>query len=189
MKQKGQEAAPFELLIAVILMGFVLFVGLTAMKELERQQCLGKVNEKLSEMEGAIERVVNNKDTVSINFNFSSCAADESVVMKDWLNETYCGVRCGRDKKRCTILTYFSPAADVDPIEKCLDIPAAVEYVTEKDRGCDIGENYSLINLRDTTDDNPFSQYSGIPKGKYRLQYLPLEGDSTPHVCAFLEKR
>ena len=52
MKQKGQEEGPFELLIAVILMTFVIFIGIQAMDILRVQTCEGKA-EKAKGVDGA----------------------------------------------------------------------------------------------------------------------------------------
>jgi hypothetical protein len=50
----GQEAAPFELLIAVIVMGFVIFAGMSAMEQLWLQKCYGTTDAKLEEMKASL---------------------------------------------------------------------------------------------------------------------------------------
>ena len=57
LSQKGQEAAPFELLIAVITMTFVIVVGLNAMSTLLRAQCEGKIDQNMEELKTALETV------------------------------------------------------------------------------------------------------------------------------------
>ena len=43
LNNKGQEEAPFELLIAVIVMGFVIVMGINAIFTLNREQCQGDI--------------------------------------------------------------------------------------------------------------------------------------------------
>ena len=66
--EKGQEAAPFELLIAVILMGFVIVVGIYATQQLEKQKCFQESNKKMEELKEAMEIVSKGKGQHTFSF-------------------------------------------------------------------------------------------------------------------------
>ena len=68
VNNKGQESAPFELLISVIIMGFVIFVGLIAMNQLNEQKCINETKAKLEEMKTKIETVVTERSPQQITF-------------------------------------------------------------------------------------------------------------------------
>ncbi|MFH0970097.1 MAG: hypothetical protein V1776_01405, partial [Candidatus Diapherotrites archaeon] len=72
---RGQESAPFELLIAVILMGFVLFAGYEAILRLREQTCANTINAALEGMTRNLQNVATGKGTAQFNFSFGDCSA------------------------------------------------------------------------------------------------------------------
>ena len=71
--QKGQEEAPFELLVAVIVMGFVLFVGMQAMMQLQLSECTGRTERTLESLKTSIETVATEKGKQNIAFRLPGC--------------------------------------------------------------------------------------------------------------------
>ena len=59
--QKGQQSAPFELLIAVILMTFVIYVGYIAIQQVETNNCVQENDSILSEFKFSLEKVGSGK--------------------------------------------------------------------------------------------------------------------------------
>jgi len=120
---KGQEAAPFELLVAVIIMGFVIFVGLRAMAIVDEQRCYNEINATLENMKTKLETVVTERSSQSINFRMSSCynPRDEVIRIKDFSQPPLCAEYCGAAKRLCTILDYYNRGEGFS-IRKCLNI-------------------------------------------------------------------
>jgi hypothetical protein len=176
---KGQEGAPFELLIAVILMTFVLFVGLQAMEFLSQQQCFNKADAKLEELKRALEEVITLKGTQTIDFRFEACTQEEQekVIIKNVEDNFVCRNVCGVNRDQCTLILWENTT---NPIQKCLQgIPSYVHYVTTTEEcGITDSDAFELIELDSDI---------GIPKGFYVLKFYKYSGQ-TPKVCAIRRK-
>ncbi len=121
LNRKGQESAPFELLIAVIIMGFVIFVGMNAMKELSLQKCKGETESKLESLKTALQIVVTQKSPQSISYNTSSCFNPDKEITKlvEKTDPLVCANYCGVAKNVCTILQYSYTGEGSFSMMKC----------------------------------------------------------------------
>jgi len=106
LSQRGQESAPFELLIAVIVMTFVIVIGFNALSVLEEKTCEGKLNANMEEIKSAIEAVVRNKSKSNVSFELPECYSEEEsrlrIIERDEL--AYCSSVCGGSLAQCTVL-------------------------------------------------------------------------------------
>ncbi len=175
---RGQEAAPFELLIAVIVMGFVIFAGMNAMEQLWLQKCLGTTDAKLEEMKTVLETAVDQKSPQSINFRLSGCfdENDEDIRIADWDEPTFCAEYCGSPKNLCTLLEYSNTGRRLFSIKKCLNIPPDTVFPSQRFAGakCSTREREELQDF-DTL----------IPQGDYILINKTLATDTFPTICAY----
>ena len=179
LSQRGQEAAPFELLIAVILMGFVILVGMQAMSALGSQKCIHETEGQLENMKSAIQTVVNEKYPQNVSFKIGNCFKGEQVQIRKFNEPKLCEDMCPEGQSPCTVLIYSNDEGySIDP--KCLNIRFDTQYSTQfqetgTDYGCiKIGEEFMLKNLNSEI----------ILPGLYKL--FPLERtESYPTVCAY----
>ena len=180
LNRKGQEGAPFEMLIAVIIMGFVIFAGLNAMREVTNQRCVGQTNAKLEEFKTVIETAVSQKSPQTINFRLSGCfdEADETIKISDWDDATFCADLCGSPKKLCSLLEYSNTGSNPFHERKCLDIPPYAIFPSQKFAGakCEdwTDDGYELEDL----------DYEAR-QGDYILVNKSSAIDSTPTICAY----
>ncbi|MCX6798774.1 MAG: hypothetical protein NTW59_01605 [Candidatus Diapherotrites archaeon] len=181
----GQESAPFELLIAVIVMGFVIFVGMRAMSQLNCQKCVGETEAKLEELKTKIEIVVTQKSPQTISFYTSGCfsSEDEMLIIKDETEPQVCAAYCGSAKNICTVLKYVYNGKNCDQISmiKCLNISPETVFATEScsDESCrckdrEESEGLELVGIRDE-----------MPHGHYLLLNKSRVTDTFPTVCAY----
>ncbi len=181
LNRKGQESAPFELLIAVIVMGFVIFIGLNAMNILNEQKCYNEINAKLEEMKTKLEAAVTERSPQQIVFQLSTCynPEEEHVSIGDESEPRICAEYCGTARNVCTLLNYFysgKSSGSAFAIRKCIDIsPDTVfPYLAGN---CPDRQDEELIDFRDE-----------IKQGTYLLVNKTAVTSTYPTICAYRMK-
>lgn len=171
--QKGQEEAPFELLVAVIIMGFVLFVGMQAMAQLQLNECTGRTEKTLENMKTAIETVATERGKQNINFRLPGCFKEEKqeLIVKQISDKQSCMYFCKQIAERCTVLYY--DAEEIAPIVKCLSISYLTTFPSAGTL-CNAIDDYALQDF-----------YNDIPQGNYILISRPNPTTQVPTVCAY----
>lgn len=175
---RGQEGAPFELLVAVIVMGFVIFAGMNAMNVLWKQRCYGTIDAKIEEFKTSLETVVGQKSHQVIYFRLSECfdEQDESIRITDSDDPKFCAEYCGSPKKTCTLLQYSNTGSTIFGIRKCLNIPPDTHFPSARftDQKCPKKEGYELQDFTDS-----------IPQGYYILTNKTSSMDTFSTICAY----
>ena len=175
--QRGQEAAPFELLVAVIIMGFVIFIGLEAMGQLNKEKCYNEINAKLEEMKTTLETVVTERSPQQISFNLSSCfnSRDERIKIKDYSQPLLCAEWCGAARNLCTLMEYYYSGEGGFSYKKCLDISPNTNFPFNKGDACpDRGDGEELVDFRDE-----------IVQGQYLIVNKTTVTSTYPTICAY----
>ncbi len=175
--QKGQESAPFELLVAVIVMGFVIFVGLQAMEQLNLQRCYSETDAKLEAMKTSLETVVGQGSPQKITFRLSTCfnEEEENIRLKDYSEAPLCAEYCGSARNLCTLLQYYyNGNKGAFSIRKCLNISPDTVFPFRAGTCPDRGEDYELVDYRDE-----------IVQGSYNLVNKTSVTSTYPTVCAY----
>lgn len=179
--QKGQESAPFELLIAIIVMTFVIVIGFNALDKLNSETCKGNLSQNLSEIKNAIETVVKNKSKANVFYRLPGCFNDETsklrVISRD--SERYCSAYCGGSVQSCIVLEFSSDDPYYTDV-KCLRVSQAVNF-PESDpcnsKTLEPQDAYSVANWRD--------QEGGIKPGRYTLVSQFNLFSNVPEICAY----
>jgi hypothetical protein len=193
MNPHGQESAPFELLIAVILMGFVLFAGYQAISRLQEQTCANTINGQLENMSRNLQNVATGKGTAQFAFNFGECSAKindcdnfaslsqttdvECVRLLDSTDPNICSSFCSSARSICTLLQYKSTT---DTITKCVEISPTTNFPSDASGSqCPSrkDEGWYLQPIDETT----------IQQGTYSLLKVSDLTASVPVVCAYLK--
>lgn len=190
--QKGQESAPFELLIAVILMGFVLFAGYQAISRLQEQTCANTINAQLEGMSRNLQNVATGKGTAQFSFLFGECSAKindcanfstlaqttnvECVRLLDSTDPNICSSFCASARSICTLLQYKSTS---NTFTKCVEISPTTSFPDKGSNQCPNREDeeWYLQDLASTT----------IQQGTYSLLKVSDLTASVPVVCAYLK--
>ena len=179
LSQRGQESAPFELLIAMVLMGFVIVVGFNALDRLNFEICKGNMNQGMEQIRGAIETVVKNKSKADVSFELPNCFREEESKLRilDSEDEAYCSTYCGGGVRSCKVLSFYNPLFSDT---KCLRVSQATTFPREAPCNPQVfGEagDYEIADWQD--------QDSGIRTGRYTLKAEFNLFSKTPEVCVY----
>jgi hypothetical protein len=175
-KTKGQEEAPFELLIATILMGFIIVVGIIAMQRVMSSQCDNQTYQELQKLKTHIEKVVQEKTPLNFTFSLPHCYENEEVKFRTVSDQAICSRLCEEFKRDCVILDYTSKGAWY---QLCVKVPITTYFAKPADIYCE-----------DRTSEKPkqvlVDMYDSIQDGIYQVQYKG--GESYPVICAYMKK-
>lgn len=191
--EMGQVSAPFEVLIAVILMGFVLFAGYNAIQQLESQSCANTVNSQLEKMAQNLQNVATGKGASQFTFSFGNCSAKindcknfgaiagesdiECIQLVDSTDPNICSTHCPSARSICSLLVYKS--AKKSTIIKCVDISPSTVFPSQGSSQC-IDRSDDGFVLRDFTSET-------IQQGTYSMSKASDLTGSVPIVCAYLK--
>ncbi|HLC92711.1 MAG TPA: hypothetical protein VJH23_03315 [archaeon] len=180
LSQRGQESAPFELLIAMILMGFVLVVGFNALDKLNFEICKGNMNQSMEQIRTAIETVVKNKSKANVGFELPGCFREDESKLRILTSEepAYCSAYCGGGVQSCKVLTFYNPLFSDT---KCLRISQVTTFPSD-DPPCNPGvfgnpDEYETVEWE--------NQQEGISGGQYTLKAEFNLFSGTPEVCVY----
>jgi len=188
--EKGQESAPFELLIAIIVMTFVIVIGFNALKVLDEETCKGELNQNIEKLKFAVESVVKNKSKTNVLFELPNCFSESTsgLIIVERNDTTYCSAVCGGSLAQCTVLQFSSEHPDFTEI-KCLRISSATTFPTDIS-SCDpdlldtgSGASYEAVDWKDIDDTLGYS--ASVYPGTYTLVRQSNLFSSAPTVCVF----
>jgi type II secretory pathway pseudopilin PulG len=182
MNQSGQESVPFELLVTIIIMGFVIFVGLHALQQLSEAQCFAKVERGLEDFKVKMEVAVTQKSPQTIFFRLSNCfnPEEEQVWVQNWDSPVFCADLCGSAEISCTALEYKNTATgQIRSSRKCLNISPETVFPAQENPGrCTsidtADQQYELHDLK-----------NAAPQGTYLLVNKTFATDIFPTICAY----
>jgi type II secretory pathway pseudopilin PulG len=141
LNKRGQVSAPFEVLVAVVLMGFVIVAGSFALSNLSQNVCIGNKRSDLSNFKEALRDVVLGSDLVIRNINFQTKACfnerHETIQLNTYSDPSRCTAYCGGGTT-CMLLEYIYEDLDksirmqpIDPI--CMDLTTSIEFGTDSE--------------------------------------------------------
>jgi hypothetical protein len=176
LSQRGQESAPFEVLVAVIIMGFVILVGLAAMQNVTIEQCKAQIQSSAVELKAVLQEVVAG-NYKSLNFNPPRCfdQKSEKMSLEVLRDSRLCSNYCGGIMLDCVLFVY---ASKEHYYKLCLDrVSPQTTFFT--DVPCENKETanpaYRLVDLK-----------SSVLRGSYTFINKSSSVDAFPKVCAYL---
>ena len=186
MFSKGQEEAPFQLLVAVILMTFVIIIGLRAMDEAQKNRCFNETEKAMNDFKLALEKTATYKQPSNVIFNPPSCSKDEKFIIKKIDEPRICSSACLNSSTACIILRYSTTEIANVP-DKCLNVSYSTQFRTVNDT---TGSNTEqCISLEDKgyrgTD---IESGDGLEKGSYQFLYASSPSISYPVVCTYIRE-
>jgi len=174
LNRSGQEEAPFELLVAVILMGFVLFVGQQAIGVLAKQQCEQNISGAMNQLRQQIETVAKTQSTRTASFS-PDCLNEgkQKIQLRAQTDPFICGSVCSGSRNTCVILQFLGQDLRVDSL--CVNIPITTRFDSCSPRG-----GYGNLD---------FYSIESIPKGNYLIESAFDLTSEIPRVCAYRKER
>jgi len=185
---KGQESAPFELLIAVIIMTFVMMFGYMAMEDYQKMQCKAGINQELERMRDAIESTVNQGSVSKVDFKIEQCFKKSRTVLNTVSNRTVCSRICQEGRQECVSLDFWS---DGHNRRVCVNIPLHSQFEGVSDPSAGAYSGYCSDKSNPATNPIPYELLPignddvGVPNGSYLFVDSTPPGWSKPIVCAY----
>jgi hypothetical protein len=190
LKNRGQMSAPFELFVAVIIMGFVIIIGSQMLSTVNREVCLNNIDKQLSDFKTNIENTANHKNSIKFYFDNPNDCFNEKIakinIQHERKNPRLCSLICGQATDDCYFLSFIISKEGADNIskQKCLSISRFSTFLTAAAASeCDpndLGEGYDGYNAIDP-------QFS-LPIGNYILRNVSSPGEPYPKICTFYKK-
>jgi len=181
-KQKAQVSAPFELLVAIIVMIFVIIAGNYALSNLNENTCLGNKRQDFSNLSTYLRDVTLGSDLAyrTIDFTTKACYNEtkETINLQIREERDICERYCGSGTS-CVLLFYnYIDEEKMDyklPIEPvCTYLPTNIQFGSALDCGSDTD------NSRDVAID----PIDNIPLGRYKIWKISDSSTQTSHkIC------
>jgi hypothetical protein len=173
ISNKAQMSAPFELLVAIIVMIFVIAAGSYALANLNENTCLGNKRQDFSNLISSLRDVVLGSDLAYRTIDFSTKACYDSKYEQTYLRpvdndrdvcERYCG-----SGNSCILLqySYIDEAKNqrkypISPI--CTYLPPNLIFGSDMECGSQDSENETAID--------PLNNTQNIAPGTYKIWKL-----------------
>ncbi len=170
--KRGQEGAPFELLVAVVIMGFVLVAGFRVIQVLQVEECKGRLDNNMELIKTAIENVAQGEGQRSVYFSLPECypQQDSMLEVKHRTEKAICSEFCPGARIECTLLTFNSPEHSN---WKCLRISSATDFPQSCEDFDESEYEVSRWNI------------APIEEGQYILVKKFNEFSQQPRICAY----
>lgn len=200
-KYKGQYSAPFELLVAMIVLIMVIAIAMNTLDIIKKRDCSSRTNKSLTDLKVALERAVTENAPSDFVFELPlECAEKTSVKLKPYGDTEICSSACGGAKKDCVLLEYVEyqflggassdtscPGPNCAPVSGkrvCVEIPTTTTFLSQEN----ISANSKCADL---TQQNLVlkSFYKNIELGRYKLlNRTPIGESAFPVLCAYHEE-
>lgn len=170
MHSRGQQSAPFELLIAIILMSFVLMVGYNAISDLNDKKCVQENNFAINQFKNAMQRSLSGPTSVDLTIKKCDSRQEQKLTLHVEPRATVCEARCFGTQGACMLLELTNPTlSSCVAVSPLTNFPSSVDSVA-----CVRQPGYLLIDLK--TD--------AIISGKYLMNLSASSSSSAaPIIC------
>jgi len=178
VKQSGQMSAPFELFVAVIIMGFVVIIGSQMIANANANVCLNSVDKAMATFKTKLEETANQRSSNQFFFSPDRCfdAAKAKIGIEKYNNSKVCSAKCGKPWDSCFTMSFYAEDIPNAYIEKCLNIPQYTTFFSSLDSGmCEGLQDYEAISPGN----------GGIKLGQYILRNVANIGATYPSVCIY----
>ena len=179
VNRAAQSSAPFEVLVSVVIMGFVLVMGYQAVTTFYEEQCKSQIRDTAQDLKAKITEAVSG-NSVSLKFFPPQCFSDENkMFLKVITSRQICTSQCNESIEECLLFTYRSSDFSYD---LCLDkVPTITNFLTSSG-GCADLDGFSTVDFRNP---DPAGDDDIIPRGIYNLQNRTGSAETVPKICAY----
>ena len=182
-EKKAQASAPFELFVAVIIMGFVVVMGYTVLGQVNNEVCLNSVDKEMTKFKAALEDTANRNSSQSFSFMPpTACFDSKNTTMKIEVGrDQTCSSRCGSMLSECYIMTFANPDISNAFKQKCIDLPQYTSFPTDAPL-CDD----STLSSGGFQTINPIEGgKNSIQPGRYVVRNVSPTGDTYKKICVW----
>ncbi|MDD4251110.1 MAG: hypothetical protein PHX27_02870 [Candidatus ainarchaeum sp.] len=186
--EKAQSSSPFELLVAIIMMGFVIIIGSQMISSANHQVCLANVDKSMVEFKSMLEDTVTFRTSNKFDFrpNSSNCYKETKSTMKIEAirnNPRYCGSICGKAIDSCFVMIFYTDSIANASKQKCLNLPPYTSFLWDNVSCPTNTESLSGYKAIDPTKPN-----TNLSSGSYVLVNVAAAGDTYSKICTYVRK-
>lgn len=185
LNSRGQESGPFELLIAVIMMSFVLIVGYQAIEIVKFNDCQQQNDKMLEDFRAKLEDITKASIQNKILLNLDACAPkkEQKLTLTMEQDPARCSQFCSTPRPSCILLRLYNPKFSK---VKCVNIKPQTNF-SKDNSTCGAIEGYTPVDLREESDNPPLDNNpGGISEGFWIFKNVtPTNNLSSPIICAF----
>lgn len=186
LKPRGQSSAPFEVLVAVVIMGFVLYMALQAYQYLGKEQCKAQIKDQASSFKSSLQAAIEGQSNL-LKFFPPKCFKGENVMKLEVRSQkAICRAECGKEMDQCLLFIYRS--ADWD-WELCLDqAPTFTNFLDSAqcpDPEPAHPDKFEVVDFKNPRDG---TKPDIIPRGIYSLQDKTGSQGGIPQICAYHQR-
>lgn len=180
LNSKGQEAAPFEVLVAVVIMGFVLFMAVQAIDTLYKEQSKQKLLDEMTGLKQALQDAYHSNSSTVVFAPALNFKNPKELRFKAITSQAICSALCGKVYPECLIFTFRSDEYNKD---LCIEnISPYVNFPTFSP--CPSRNGFGLVDFKSpNTSGEPI-----IPPGTYSLVNVALGSGTVPTFCAYVRQ-
>ncbi|MDD3159827.1 MAG: hypothetical protein PHQ98_02575 [Candidatus ainarchaeum sp.] len=190
VSNKGQMSAPFELMVAMIIMGFVIVVGYNLMASMQCNICQNDLDKAVTVFKSGLEKAVNNSTVEKFSFKYDGCFKESLAsarIVKYVDNLKACERACGEARSTCFVLIFNASDSSCSPyVSKCLNIPDLTSFVSESTE-CEKDESlqdYGVVSTLVSTD----LKKNNLLMGQYVIKTVSSSSSFTPKICVYYKR-
>ena len=184
MDNKAQVSSPFELLVAIIIMAFVVIIGANMLAGVNEQVCLSNIDKALTDFKLKLEDTASyrtsNKFLFSLNTNSCFNEREAIITIEKYENAKKCGAICqGKTTDSCFVLVFNASDLANGARNKCLNLPVYTSFVGPDD--CSTADP-SLSGFEPII---PTNSGQMLNSGTYILRNIAPAGKTYPVICTY----
>jgi hypothetical protein len=183
MNNKAQVSSPFELLVAIIIMSFVVIIGAQMLENVHEQECSASIKSELNifaqKLKDTSEYRTSNK--FEFRLNKKACFNENQAIIKieKYDDSKKCGYVCGRATNSCFVLIFHAADLPGSFSDVCLNLPIYTSFVGTDDCPSDDPSvaDYDAIKPTDIG--------QTLKSGSYVLKNIAPAGKTYPVICTY----
>jgi hypothetical protein len=191
MNEKGQSDTVFEVLIAVILLGFVLLAGTLAMSSLSNTKCSKSIDITMTELKLKLEAAASSTLlSTDFLFNMPYCFGNDfTLALEKVSSAPLCSTYCPGSSGQCYLLDYYNKKDKVNQVRYvCVQISPLIQINgTTGDSECISNDpDYDTI-FQVNLGSRLGSQGLLFTNGRYKIstKNLSTSNNNSSNICVF----
>lgn len=188
--KKAQASAPFELLVAIIIMGFVIIAGSNVLNEANSKSCIATASNEIDNLKKAIEDSTLRQSPTEIYFNPDKGGCFNATTTTTKINSfnsatapKECSLKCGISSNACFTISFQDTKKPGSFIERCLNIPSYTHFYST-----DITEENCPTTLESSYAGWLPAMPSQLKVGRYAFKNVSKVGAAFPNVCIYYKR-
>ena len=189
LSKRGQESVPFQLLVVIVMLGFVLVMGLYVLTRSNEQQCGEQAKKLLERTRQDFESLIKQDELKRVTIDLPQCGeGKKELSIRLEQDRQICSLYCIGANERCVLLVFSSEAISQ---ATCLRIPPTTQFLGETE--CSLPERRppGLIPDEFSFKQIGFARTSGgetvnaLEDGEYFFTQKTSITTGVPQVCAY----